>query len=266
MFYVEQDMSKESTKAGIYQLPLPFPEWRRIRLRHVEWLRLANSLHVQGGDYQHWKHWLFYPFKDEFLTRHAVPDGWDIQILTLPCRSCYQGVFVSECGNYQASCWRCDGTGIYRIDAVKLQRFIFRVQGSEFRVQMSQTLFHRPVEYWRGSTDCADRDCEEQFANIKAGGREIIYGKILHKAISEREARRAFYRLLIRFDRRRLWMLLRLDARALRLRVEYKIDHALWPIRALYQDFFCWLQTCDDELPTNLREYLGMVEEESVPF
>jgi hypothetical protein len=153
------------------QPPLPFKRFN-VPARHVEWLALANA-----GNYFEKKGW-FYPFKTRFLRSHALPDGFDLQIITLKCW-CGDGIYrgYDDCRpqDLWERCNRCNGTGIYLKKRIPLIRWM-----------LGNRLFHEP------STLVAD-----------SGGmkyKEIFNGLIKHSEIPERTARRAMERLFLRYE------------------------------------------------------------------
>lgn len=82
----------------------------QVPAKHLEWFRLANA-----GDYNDRKTW-FYPFKSRFLYTHALPDGFDVQVIVRKCY-CGDGIFRGidrdrpRC--FWEMCHRCNGSGIH---------------------------------------------------------------------------------------------------------------------------------------------------------
>lgn len=132
--------------------------------KELMWFRIANSGHPPG----------FYPFKDRFLKRFATFDGYDQQIITKECWTC------EGSGLYRAdeTCRSCGGDGVYRTDKHWLERWI-----------LCGSIYHRPLNY------------SEAWEVAKTNKPvDIIEGRIQHAPVTDGAARRAFYRLLLRFE------------------------------------------------------------------
>ena len=155
------------------QLLLPI-DALHIPPRHVEWLRQANA-----ADYPDKRTW-FYPFKTDFLRCHAITDGLDLQIIKDRCW-CGDGIWrgreftVPE--RYWDTCWRCDGSGIYRTRRVVLIRWL-----------LDDALFHEPSNFDRVQRGGADY-------------RNIINGLIKHPGVDSDLGRRAMLKLFLIYDR-----------------------------------------------------------------
>jgi hypothetical protein len=142
--------------------PAPLPA------KHYTWFQLANS-HPSN----HWKkHWWF-PFKEKFLARYAVRDGYDLQIIEHSCYAC-DGM----------GCHRCED-GIYSRHEIPLQRWLFP----------NGDLYHKPAPYLP--------------AGRPACYHSQIKGLIKHADITERTAILAALRLFFRYDRGRFIDLVR---------------------------------------------------------
>lgn len=131
--------------------------------KELQWFRLANAGHPPG----------FYPFKDRFLKRFAVFDGYCLQEIERECWTCEGSGFYSK----DETCRKCGGDGIYRTDTNWLECW-----------NLVGTTYHRPIDplpHW-----------QREGAPMK----EMIHGKIQHAPVPQATARRAFYRLLLRFE------------------------------------------------------------------
>jgi len=134
-----------------------------LTAKELVWFRLANANATFG----------FYSFKKRFLARYAKRDGWDLQTIEKECRNC------DGSGEYRKGepCRSCDATGIYRTDEHWLQRW--DLCGSIYHVPE----FCSPPHWQRG--DSPKRE---------------ITGRIQHEPVSATVARRAYWRLLLRFE------------------------------------------------------------------
>lgn len=131
--------------------------------KELQWFRLANSTPAPG----------FYEFKDRFLRRFAVFDGYAIQRIPRHCWTCEGTGMYSE----DQECRSCGGDGIYRVSEHWLECW-----------RLGDATYHRPIEplpHWQ---------------HDGATMREEIHGRIQHAPVSSKVARRAFYRLLLRFE------------------------------------------------------------------
>ena len=117
----------------------------RIKVRVLSRLLwLANGDIGRGiFDYQDWAKSRFYRLiKDPILTRYStVLGGMDIQRIVHKCRACggtgQWGRYRSDGGS---TCYRCNGTGVYRTDHFGLARF-----------DLGGRKFHKPVLKWIGA-------------------------------------------------------------------------------------------------------------------
>lgn len=223
---------------------LPFSEWKRVTPTEIAWLWLANASPADFG-YNDWKQWRFFPFKDRFLKRFAVPDGSDLQVLKLECRSCTKGIWHSESGRFSDICDRCDGTGVYRIDLVILSRWI-----------LGDAVFHKPGERVRG----VDEDVLEKWK--VAFGYRVIEGVIKHPPVHRSIGRRAFRKLLLRYEPETLLRWLWSDFKGW---LRDKANRVLRPIYWEIQRWDEWLYRSDSRLAADLREFLNL-KDEDVPF
>lgn len=126
------------------------------------WFRIANAGHPSG----------FYPFKDRFLRRFGMFDGYDLQTIQQHCWTC------EGSGEYMTGddCRKCCGSGVYRTVEVWLERW-----------DLSGTIYHRPVDpipHWQREGQV----------------RGEIEGRIQHAPVTAIAARRSFYRLLLRHE------------------------------------------------------------------
>lgn len=109
----------------------------------------------------------FYPFKERFLKRFATPDGYDLQSIDHPCWSC---------DGMRPHCQRCGGDGVFRTSEHWLERW--RIGGQ---------IYHRPVERY-------------EIALTNPVPVSEIQGKVKHEPVTEKQARRAYHRLVLRFE------------------------------------------------------------------
>lgn len=143
------------------------------------WFRIANAGHPSG----------FYPFKDRFLRRYGIFDGYCLQEIDQHCWTCEGSGFYTK----DEPCLQCGGDGIFRKDLNWLECW-----------QLGESTYHRPIDpipHW-------------QREGVKM--HPMIYGRIKHTftkkhpesplfadivyEISDTVARRAFYRLLLRHE------------------------------------------------------------------
>lgn len=238
------------------QLPLPFSDWQQPTVRHAELLRLANAAEEVDGwsafaDYMpwraRWKRVYFYPWKDEFLRRFAVPDGMDLQILKLACHGCDgTGIWHSECGWHSDRCNRCWGTGVFRRDAVWLSRW-----------NLHGLTFHIPE----------DREREvgpDWILEKQAVARSVISGLVKHAKVDPAAGRRAFLRLLWIYDRGECFRMAEMIAdegmRELQRRVASPFKNAI-------NEAWWWLRSSEGRIAADLREWFGVAgPDNDVPF
>lgn len=158
---------------------LLFPQ-HRLPERHRHWFRLANA-----GDYPH-KFLIFSPFKARFLRQHALPDGYDLQNIEQCCNRCDHGTWMGRDFDLPKHLWqpcnRCDGTGIYRVKHIVLQRW-----------QLGPDLYHLPTNLHHYNDDAATL--------INPSYRSTITGRIQHATVEPRDASRALLYLLALYDR-----------------------------------------------------------------
>lgn len=162
------------------QPPLPFKHFA-VPAKHVAWMALANA-----GKFPEKKFW-FYPFKTRFLRRHALPDGFDLQIITLKCwcgDGIFRGIDCQRAKKFWEPCDRCGGSGIYVTKRIPLIRWL-----------IGDHLFHEPSPW------VADHPSMEY--------KQTFEGLIQHQEVPERSARRAMEKLMLRYEPEtflRLWM------------------------------------------------------------
>ena len=224
------------------QTTLPFPEWR-ISRRWGALLAIVNTWAASlWSDPQ--ARFAVYRLKDRILTRHGIPDGTDLQILTLHCRACNgRGHHGPE---WRVDfCRKCLGSGIYAKDFIPLGRF-----------QLGGRLFHIPNSLARYRVACEDLDRQPDPATF--GHRGIILGTVQHGRVPRASARwGAFLILTLRFDRERgpevvsLWW--RDTVRSLRFWWSWG-PGSRWRVR---------LERAREGLPVN---WTGENEDPSVPF
>lgn len=120
--------------------------------------KLAETLHRANSGVPQWCRSSFYGAKDFILSNFAQADGRDVQRIDDPCFGCdgtgVRGWFRRDGGE---SCWKCNGSGIYRKRFFWLDRFRFGpytfhrpVAGVEFydppQVTIRGRIEHRPFE------------------------------------------------------------------------------------------------------------------------
>lgn len=227
--------------------PLPFSEWKMPTRQHAEWLRLANAA-PDGWDraFPYWKSGDFYPLKTRLLRRYAAPDGADLQVLALRCRSCVRGTWISECGRHRDLCWHCDGTGLFRTDVVVLKRWEF-----------AGSVFHEPTHRVRGVN-------EVELVEWRAKDfRGVIEGKVTHEAVPWKVARVAWLRLLWVYERPAFWAAIE---RMIEAAAEERIGRLKgWADRLLWRAEE-WLVWSESRWAEGLREWFGVKREDQVPF
>lgn len=161
------------------QPPLPFERFT-VPGRHIEWMMLANA-----GKFSEKKIW-FYPFKTRFMREHALPDGFDLQIITLKCwcgDGIWRGIDNQIPERFWEQCGKCGGTGIYLKKRVPLIRWL-----------LNGHLFHEPMQ---------------EFSEPTRNYRNEFQGLIQHEEVPERAARRAMEKLMLRYEPdlfHRLWV------------------------------------------------------------
>lgn len=240
------------------QTILPFPQWRFPKA-DADLLALANAFdQCDCGSYswhQNWKRWYFYPLKTRILKEHGVPDGFDLQVIYLRCNRCVRGIWHSEFGTYSDICHHCDGSGIYRTDAVKLSRWL-----------LAGKVFHCVEERWRNVTETHDEEGEYELApplfEVQQEARNCFQGVIKHGEVREYEAVSAFFLLLKKYDRATYDHIL--DRRVEEAVMSYR-ELALRPFKRLIQRAYDWLLWHQSPWAEGLREWFG-IEEEDTPF
>lgn len=155
------------------QLVLPFPNLF-VPEKHRLWFRMANA-----GQYAFKRDW-FYPFKTRFLVKHAIPDGYDLQIIERLCHSCFgTGIWTSEYTGREDICWRCT-KGVYDLAHIRLTRW-----------DLCGEIFHCP---------------DGRILSSQTGHRNVFHGLIKHaQTVPDSHAFRAFLRLLLRYEPLTLW-------------------------------------------------------------
>jgi hypothetical protein len=120
----------------------------------------------------------FYEFKNGFLERFAIYDGYDRQEIKKECYSCY-GTGLFKCNwKRTENCWDCFGSGIYQERTYMLRRY--RLNGH---------VFHRP-------TDKRPGDVQDV--------RNIIKGYIKHTQVND-DPLANFLILLWKYDREKCY-------------------------------------------------------------
>lgn len=100
----------------------------------------------------------FYKLKLKLIERFGKKDGYDMQEIIHKCNCCTNGIYVNHSTGKEDLCHHCDGTGQFRIQYWKLNRFLINGE-----------LFHLP-EYCTLNT-------------MIKGYRFLIRGRIKHEAI-----------------------------------------------------------------------------------
>lgn len=191
------------------QPPLPFPHLA-LPAKHLAWFQLANA-----GDYPEKKEW-FYPLKAHILQRHALPDGYDLQIIRQPCwcgDGIWRGADYTLPEHRHELCHRCGGTGLYRLKHIVLRRWLLGVH-----------TYHQPTDF-RHHTE--EPELNRDYI-------VIYHGLIKHETTPARTARRAMLHLLLRYQTRRAfdylrakWQVSTRRARRLLTRVNQWLDDSL---------------------------------------
>ena len=158
---------------------LPFRQWRISR----HWGTLLAVVNQWAGGLSGWydERWHIYRLKDRILSRHGVPDGTDLQILTLHCRACHGSGYHGPPWR-RDGCWTCGATGLYAHDYITLQRF-----------RLGGRIFHAPI----GTRIRVFGDGRDEVEPPETDRhREIIRGHIRHDAAFGRRWRWASLMLL----------------------------------------------------------------------
>lgn len=166
------------------QLILNFKHFR-VSEWSVRMLELANSATYYEKKFR------FYPFKTRFLRAHAIPDGYDLQILTLKCHcgdGIFRGVEHTRPERFFEVCHKCGGSGIYLVKKILLTRWLIRGR-----------LFHEPstLVQWR----------EGMHIN------ETFTGFITHAPVDPKRGRRAMMLLLLRHEPRTFMRIIKSNSR-----------------------------------------------------
>lgn len=134
--------------------------------KDLNWFRLANSNPPAG----------FYAFKERFLKRFAIQDGFDLQTIELECHRC-----DGTGSDYDGRCERCGGTGVWDTREHWLARY-----------KLGDALYHKPMDH----ADVYHFNGAWSYPTPK----NVIEGRIGHADVPVAVARRAFYRLLLRHE------------------------------------------------------------------
>lgn len=127
--------------------------------KHYAWFRIANA-HPSNI----WKKARWFSFKERFLARFAVRDGFDLQIINIPCNRC------------DGEGCECCIDGIYWRKEIPLERWLFP----------NGDVYHCPNIPARPSVY-----------------RSQIEGYIKHLGYTERASLHAALKLFFRYDRSR---------------------------------------------------------------
>lgn len=230
------------------QLILPlFVEWSEATPAAADLLAVANA--ARGGFdpvFIDWKKMHFYPFKTRLLRRHGVPDGADLQIIDLPCNRCLNGVWHSLYSERHEICYNCGGTGVYRTDAVVLQRWLF-----------GGRVFHEPTKRFTGlDVWDSERMCEL----LDGPWRSKIDGLVKHEPVPGAEARRAWLALLWRFEREQFYATIEKIVVA---KVRIALGRIASPLLRPCYKLRGWIYDSENRFAEGLREWFGI---QPIPF
>lgn len=176
---------------------------------------LILKLFEQANAGEYWeKHAWFYPFKSEYLKKHARADGVDLQIIEDKCwcgNGMWKGNFYPGLPKSQwMPCFKCEGTGIYRRRKILLARW-----------NLNGILFHEPTTL--------NPDLKGNIIQ------ETIHGVIQHSGVSNSQGRRALFLLFFFCDRQRFIALSRLRWRnwwrKKIARVKLSVKHLYWKMK-----------------------------------
>jgi hypothetical protein len=146
------------------QTTLPFPEWR-ISPRWGTLLGIVNTWAAWLGGYDS-AQWHIYRLKDRILKRHGVPDGTDLQIITLTCNCCHGRGHFGPPWN-RDFCRKCVGSGVFARDYITLSRF--RIGAHVFHVPNRDSRFRVP-----------DEQHETHWRPTGEGHVSVIHGRVSH--------------------------------------------------------------------------------------
>ncbi|GEM_PF-5562974 len=203
------------------QTVLPFPEWRVPGW--VLWcFRIANASGSQ------WTRLLFYEFKNNFLDRHGVPDGWDLQVLDKQCWTC------GGTGKFAGwdDCWDCGATGIYR-----------RVRVVLWRYRLGGDVYHCPD--FTGPDGWLDLTEQMNFP------RETIEHLIEHRRPNWWIGVAAGLALFIRYDRPKALELVRHVNREGYQHIipTWWVRRVWWPLRSKWAQLVDWVKFHGEDVP-----------------
>lgn len=172
-----------SVPAGGRQTVLPFREWK-VSPRWGQLLAIVNAWAGRTSSYEAAK-FSIYRLKDVILTRHGVPDGTDLQIITLYCRACHGAGWHGPQWRREG-CWTCWGSGVYARDYIILARY-----------RIGDRVFHIPNGASRFRV--MDREHYTHWRPTGEGHVNVIQGIVAHEPISPRWRWLAFLALALRF-------------------------------------------------------------------
>lgn len=223
------------------QTILPFRQWQ-ISPRWGALLAIVNAW-ARWSDRYDPIQWHIYGLKDEILTRHGVPDGTDLQIITLHCNACDgRGYFGFQ---HHETCRKCLGSRVYARDYITLGRF-----------RIGSRVFHVPDAASRFRV--LDEDHGKHWRPTGEGHVGVIHGRVQNVPIPRYRWRwLALIALTIRFKPER-------TGRAFGL-VVWKMRRAFrfWWFMGNGSEWRVRWQRASAGLPVN---WSGPNEDPSVPF
>ena len=200
-----------------------------INHRELHWFAVANA-NPQVG---------FYDFKKRFLRRFAVQDGYDLQRIDKTCWKCEGSGFYTS----QEECRSCGGSGIHHTNEHWLERW--NLQGTVYHVPRH----HSDVYCQHGYKYPEPR--REIDGIIQKGIERVVIGPDFEGkervVPSQKEAHRAYIRLMVRFEPLNLW-------EHVKSCVRNKMD--AWRIKRM----LCLMRI------RNKLELFPIIREEDVPF
>jgi hypothetical protein len=157
------------------QLTLPFPRRHNFWPQCIRcWMRDANA----GAQYNRYA---FYNLKDKLFRRFGAFLGYNFQIIKRECWTCSgTGDFHWWLTDRYRKCEHCNGTGIFRIDYVLLERY-----------SLFGDIYHKPIRL---------RDVQ-RFGRLG----NTIKGIIQHKQVTSKRAWVSMMALLFLFDQNNFW-------------------------------------------------------------
>lgn len=193
-----------------YEPRQPLTDMIKLPSKDLRWFHLANAKPQAG----------WYKFKDRFLKRFATPAGWDFQTIEHHCWNCGGSGFFALGGE----CQGCEGSGVHRTTHHWLERW-----------DLQGRIYHRPVSCFEAPSP-------------RPNPVQEIEGRIKHDAsITEAQARRAFARLLLRYEPMNWWRAVVADVRA-KFTLGWRWKFRLMKLRNKL-DLFPAISPSKDEVP-----------------